>query len=90
MAKILVVEDDKKLSAAVCDCLLLEKHTVEAPYSVANQFWHSRKITWQIDGLLKRYQRAQQIEMDNQAASGNIVITTLSLGIILNSQRSLF
>jgi DNA-binding response OmpR family regulator len=45
MAKILVVEDDKKLSAAVCDCLLLEKHTVEAPYSVANQFWHSRKIT---------------------------------------------
>ncbi len=27
MAKFLVVEDDKKLSAAVCDCLLLEKHT---------------------------------------------------------------
>ncbi len=32
MAKILVVEDDKKLSAAVCDCLLLEKHTVEATH----------------------------------------------------------
>lgn len=32
MAKILVVEDDKKLSAAVCDCLKIDKHTVEAAY----------------------------------------------------------
>ncbi len=50
----------------------------------------SRKITGQIDGLLKQYQRAQQIEMDNQAASRNIVVTTLSLGIILDIAIALF
>jgi DNA-binding response OmpR family regulator len=32
MSKILVVDDDKKLSEAICDCLQMEKHTVEAAY----------------------------------------------------------
>ncbi len=32
MSKILVVDDDKKLNEAICDCLQMDKHTVEAAY----------------------------------------------------------
>ncbi len=50
----------------------------------------SRKITQEIEVLLQKYQLAQQEEMEKQSATRNVVIATLSAGIVLDILVALF
>lgn len=50
----------------------------------------SRRINTKVEGLLQKYQRAQQQEMDNQNSSRNFVVTALSVGIVLDVVMALF